>query len=179
MISSLIIAVVLSAVSVKLAGPTEATVGDLVTIDASGSVGDGWKWILPEGVAALTSDRQLVLHASQPGEITIIGISADLSAAIAVGTHTVKVTGKPAPTVAGGLPHIVMKVRDDCPECVRWRNEVEGPLLKQGWRIQLQHDPTGPVPAFVFDINGYREEIKGFVDLAGVEAVLARAKEIK
>ena len=85
-------------------GPTSGNAGDLVVLDGSKSVGDGWKWLLPEGLQTLScgatdSPGQVAFAVGKPGRYTFALILADKEAAIDYVSHTVVIGGSlPDPT---------------------------------------------------------------------------------
>lgn len=105
MIRCLILVVLLSATSLAdvaavIDGPKLASPGDLVVLDGSQSVGDGHRWVIPDGLQTLACGNvgpgQLAFASGKAGAYTFGLIVADKEASIDYVTHTV--------TIAGSLP---------------------------------------------------------------------------
>lgn len=85
-------------------GPKTGRVGDLIVLDGSQSVGDGFRWIVPEGLQTLNCGQggpgQLAFASGKAAAYTFTLIAADKEASIDYVTHTVTITGglQPTPT---------------------------------------------------------------------------------
>lgn len=81
-------------------GPTEGRQGDLIVLDGAESVGDGFRWISPEGIQTLNCGNggpgQLAFASGKAAKFTFTLIAADKEANIDFVTHTVTI-GTPAP----------------------------------------------------------------------------------
>lgn len=90
--------VALGEVKAVIDGPTTGNAGDLVVLDGSKSVGDGWKWLLPEGLQTLScgandTPGQVAFAVGKPGKYTFALILADKEASIDYVSHTVTIGG--------------------------------------------------------------------------------------
>ena len=90
--------VALADVQAIIDGPTSGNAGDLVVLDGSKSVGDGWKWLLPDGLQTLScgandTPGQVAFAVGRPGKYTFALILADKNAAIDYVSHTVVIGG--------------------------------------------------------------------------------------
>lgn len=87
-------------------GQEKANPGDLFVLSAINSVGDGVKWITPEGVNVLKcSERELATAIGTPGVYEFTLIVADSEANIDYVRHSVTIEGRkpaPAPDDPGG-----------------------------------------------------------------------------
>lgn len=86
-------------------GPNEARVGDLVVLSGGNSKGDGFRWILPERIQAITCNDglDLAFATGTPGTYQFILIAADKEASISYVAHDVVVSGS-LPTEPGPDP---------------------------------------------------------------------------
>lgn len=128
-------------------GPESTDTGSLVVLTTEGSVGDNFKWIIPQQLQVITcdADQQLGFSSGKPGVFTFYLIAADKDAAIDYATHTVTV-GKPTPPDEPDQPDEPNPVPD--PEKIsndKKPNEpVIFPLLSQRIReaaTQLESSP--------------------------------------
>lgn len=88
----------------NIQGPGEALAGDLVVLSARESVGDGFRWVQPEGVQTLQcgDGMDLAFASGRPGVYTFMLIAADKEAAIDYARHSVVIRAQgtePAPPV--------------------------------------------------------------------------------
>lgn len=75
-------------------GPDTAAPGDLVVLSGTQSIGDGFRWVAPDGIATLNcSVLELAFASGTPGKYTFQLIAADTEAKIDHTTHTVEITG--------------------------------------------------------------------------------------
>lgn len=94
----------LADVKATIDGPTTGNAGDLIVLDGSKSIGDGWKWLLPDGLQTLScgandTPGQVAFAVGKPGRYTFALILADKEAAIDYVSHTVTIGGTlPGPT---------------------------------------------------------------------------------
>lgn len=91
----------LAEVAAVIEGPTTAKTGDLVVLSAEDSIGDGFRWITPDGVSAIScTPKQLAFAVGRPGKYKFTLIVADTSAAIDFDRVTVTVSdyNRPDPT---------------------------------------------------------------------------------
>jgi hypothetical protein len=58
---------------------------------------------------------------------------------------------------------IVLYVRDNCPPCDKWKNEVAPRLIALGWVIDPQDTTTKPTPSFQINTDGKTKEVAGFL----------------
>lgn len=82
-------------------GPAEADPGDLVVLRGTESTGDGFRWVMPEGLGYLQcSPLEIGFASGTPGQYTFWLIAADTEAAIDYTQHTVTI-GEPPPDDPG------------------------------------------------------------------------------
>jgi hypothetical protein len=90
----------LADVKAVIDGPATGNPGDLIVLNGMNSVGDGHRWVIPEGLQTLACGTagpgQLAFASGRSGSYTFGLIVADKEAAIDFTTHTV--------TIAGSLP---------------------------------------------------------------------------
>jgi hypothetical protein len=86
-------------------GPSTGNPGDLIVLNGVNSIGDGHRWVIPEGLQTLACGTagpgQLAFASGRAGSYTFGLIVADKEAAIDYVTHTVKIGGslpQPPPT---------------------------------------------------------------------------------
>jgi hypothetical protein len=86
-------------------GPATGNPGDLIVLNGMNSVGDGHRWVIPEGLQTLACGTagpgQLAFASGRAGSYTFGLIVADKQAEIDYVTHTVKIGGslpQPPPT---------------------------------------------------------------------------------
>lgn len=94
-------------------GPKQSSPGDLIVLDGSKSLGDGHRWVIPEGIQTLACGNsgpgQLAFASGKAGTYTFGLIVADKEASIDFVTHTVSISGtlpdpKPDPDDPGPTP---------------------------------------------------------------------------
>lgn len=87
----------LAEVKAVIDGPKQSNPGDLIVLDGSKSVGDGHRWVIPEGIQTLACGQagpgQLAFASGKGGTYTFGLIVADKEAAIDFVTHTVTISG--------------------------------------------------------------------------------------
>lgn len=85
-------------------GPTTGRAGDLIVLDGSDSAGDGFRWIVPDGLQTINcggvGPGQLAFASGKAGAYTFTLIAADKEAEIDYVTHTVTIAG----SVPGPVP---------------------------------------------------------------------------
>ena len=97
----------LAEVRAEIDGPTQAKPGDLVVLSAADSIGDGFRWVSPEGVQTLQCSGDLAFASGTPGDYRFLLIAADNEANIDYATHVVTIVGsqpQPDPDPDPGEP---------------------------------------------------------------------------
>ena len=164
--------IVTSVVDAKLSGPTEATVGELITIKADWT-GENSQWLLPNDLKAITSGDSIVFLAPAEGELLLFFAVADRDANIAFAGHSLQINAPPAMDAAADI--VVFAPRGSLP-IKRWQQTVLPALLDKDWKVQFQQTPADNKPLFLVRFpSGYKETTTN-LSLDKLKEIVAREK---